>query len=115
MGSIKGIKFELSLIEDFNKLSIKEVDSGTNYGGDVQDWLDKKNILTANLKNSLVDQQNVINFGDKLKQSFKELGIDKHYDNNQDVINELKKLNISYIKAGEMAYEKLSRVINFLK
>ena len=51
---------------------------------------------------------------DKIEK-IKELGIDKHYDNNQDVINELKKLNISYIKAGEMAYEKLSRVINFLK
>ena len=85
MGSIKGIKFELSLIEDFNKLSIKAVDSGTNYGGDVQDWLDKKNILTANLKNSLVDQQNVINFGDKLKQSFKELGIDTPANVNKSI------------------------------
>ena len=85
MGSIKGIKFELSLIEDFNKLSVKAVNSGTNYGGDVQDWLDKKNALISNLKSSLSDQQNVISFGDKLKQSFKDLGIDTPANVNKSI------------------------------
>lgn len=85
MGSVKGVKFELSLIEDFNKLSIKAVNSGTSYGGDVQDWLDKKNALTSNLKSSLSDQQNVISFGDKLKQSFKELGIDTPANVNKSI------------------------------
>ena len=73
MGQIKVKSFgvKLAVIDDFNKLSSKAVNTGTSSGGDVQDWLDRKNSLISNLKASLSDQENVISFGDKLKQSFK--------------------------------------------
>ena len=87
MGQVKVKSFgvKLSLIDDFNKLSSKGINTGTSSGGDVQDWLDRKNGLISNLKASLADQENVISFGDKLKQSFKELGIDTPANINKEI------------------------------
>ena len=74
------IKFELGLIDDFKSLSSKAVNSGSSSGGNVQDWLDKKNTLISDLKSSLKEQENVISLGNKIKQSVNELGADLPVD-----------------------------------
>jgi len=68
-------KIELSLADDFKKLSSKAIKSGSNSGGDMQDWLDKLPKLLSTLKESLKDQQNVISLGEKIKKEIKELGV----------------------------------------
>ncbi len=79
------IHLQFSLISDFNALSSKAINSGSDAGGDVQLWLDKKNSLIGNLRTSLVDQQKVIDFGNKLKQSFKEIGVDVPANVNKEI------------------------------
>jgi hypothetical protein len=68
-------RIELSLADDFKKLSSKAIKSGSNSGGDMQDWLDKLPKLLSALKESLKDQQNVISLGEKIKKEIKELGV----------------------------------------
>jgi len=56
----KNVSVELGLIDDFNSISSKAVNSGSDAGANAQDWLNKKNPIIIDLKNSLKDQQNVI-------------------------------------------------------
>jgi len=69
-------KIELGLIDDFKSVSSNAIKSGTNSGGDLQDWLKKLPKLISNLKNSLKDQDEVIKIGDKIKKQAKEIGVD---------------------------------------
>ena len=69
-------KIELSLIDDFKKVSSKAINSGADSGGDVEDWLSKLPKLISALKKSLNDQEKVIETGNKIKKISKELGAD---------------------------------------
>jgi hypothetical protein len=68
-------KIELGLIDDFNKLSSKAIKSGSNAGGDIQNWIDKLPKLITALKNSQKDQEKVIELGKKIEKGAKDLGI----------------------------------------
>jgi len=69
-------KVELGLIDDFEKLSKKAIKSGTNAGGDVQDWIGKLPKLISALRNSEKDQDSVVTMGEKIEKQAKELGVD---------------------------------------
>jgi len=69
-------KVELGLIDDFEKLSSKAIKSGTNAGGDVQDWIDKLPKLISALRDSEKDQDLVVTMGEKIEKQAKELGVD---------------------------------------
>jgi hypothetical protein len=69
-------KIELGLIDDFEKLSSKAIKSGTNAGGDVQDWIDKLPKLISALRDSEKDQDLVVTMGEKIEKQAKELGVD---------------------------------------
>ena len=73
---LKNQKVELGLMDDFKSLAIKSTDSGSNAGANVGSWFNKKNGLLTELKNSLKDQQDLIDLGQKLKVSAKDLGLD---------------------------------------
>ena len=73
---LKAEKVELGLIDDFEKLSSKAIKSGTNAGGDVQDWIDKLPKLISALRNSEKDQDLVVSMGEKIEKQAKELGVD---------------------------------------
>jgi hypothetical protein len=67
---------ELGLMDDFKSLSIKATDSGSNAGGNVSVWFNKRNELLTELKTSLKNQEDLLRLGDKFKASVKELGLD---------------------------------------
>ena len=67
-------KIELGLIDDFKKASNKAINSGTDAGGDVEDWISKLPKLISALKKSLNDQEKVIEIGNKMNKISKELG-----------------------------------------
>jgi hypothetical protein len=69
-------KVELELMDDFKSLSIKATDSGSNAGGNVSVWFNKRNELLTELKTSLKNQEDLLRLGDKFKASVKELGLD---------------------------------------
>ena len=69
-------KVELGLIDDFEELSKKAIKSGTNAGGDVQDWIGKLPKLISALRNSEKDQDSVVTMGEKIEKQAKELGVD---------------------------------------
>lgn len=69
-------RIELSLIDDFKKASSKALNSGTDAGGDIDDWVSKLPKLLTALKKSLNDQEKVISIGNKMKKISKELGAD---------------------------------------
>ena len=69
-------KVELGLIDDFEELSKKAIKSGTNAGGDVQDWIGKLPKLISALRNSEKDQDSVVKMGEKIEKQAKELGVD---------------------------------------
>ena len=73
---LKAEKIELGLVDDFEKLSSKAIKSGTNAGGDVQDWIDKLPKLISALRNSEKDQDLVVSMGEKIEKQAKELGVD---------------------------------------
>ena len=75
MTKLASEKVELGLIDDFNKLSSKAINSGTDAGGDIQDWANKLPKLVSALKNSQKDQKAVIELGNKIKKQAKDLGI----------------------------------------
>ena len=67
---------ELGLTDDFKKASNKAINSGTNAGGDIDDWVRKLPKLISALKTSLNDQNKVISLGNKIKKQVKEIGIE---------------------------------------
>ena len=67
---------QLGLIDDFKKLSDKALSSGTNAGGNINDWLNKLPKLIEALKSSQKDQKAVIDLGEKIKKQAKDLGLD---------------------------------------
>tara|TARA_R100000231_G_scaffold93614_1_gene70267 strand:- start:7 stop:372 length:366 start_codon:yes stop_codon:yes gene_type:complete len=73
---LKAERIELSLINDFKKAASKALNSGTDSGGDISDWISKLPKLLTALKKSLNDQKKVIVIGDKMKKIAKELGTD---------------------------------------
>jgi hypothetical protein len=73
---LKSEKVELSLADDFKKASSKAINSGTDSGGNIQDWVSKLPKLITALKKSLNDQEKVIQIGNKMKKISKELGAD---------------------------------------
>ena len=73
---LKSEKVELSLVDDFKKASSKAINSGTDSGGNIQDWVSKLPKLITALKKSLNDQEKVIEIGNKMKKISKELGAD---------------------------------------
>jgi len=76
MTKLASEKVELGLIDDFKKLSNKALNTGTDAGGDINDWLNKLPKLIAALKSSQKDQKAVIDLGQKIKKQAKDLGID---------------------------------------
>ena len=69
-------KVELALVDDFKKLSSKAINSGSDAGGDIDDWINKLPKHIAALKNSQKDQKKVIDLGEKIKKQAKDLGFD---------------------------------------
>lgn len=73
---VQSVGVELGIAQDFEKANSKAINSGSDAGGDVSDWLGKKSKLISGLKSSLKDQENVISLGSKYESQAKELGVD---------------------------------------
>lgn len=99
MTKLASEKVELGLIDDFKKLSDKALNSGTDAGGDITDWLNKLPKLIAALKSSQKDQKAVIDLGEKIKKQAKDLGLDLPANIQKD------------IKGAEQWFDEIATII----
>ena len=101
--ALKSQKVELALVDDFKKLSSKAIDSGSNAGGDVDNWLNKLPKHISSLKESQKDQKRVIELGTKIKEQAKDLGFD------------VPSFVLKEIEEAKQWDKELNRIINKLK